>query len=35
MLNFDFNEYPALKDYLQRIGDRPAFKKTIGARSHS
>lgn len=32
MLKLDFAEYPAIAAYLQRLGDRPAFQKTLGAR---
>ncbi len=28
----DFNAYPALLNYIQRIGERPAFKKATGAK---
>jgi glutathione S-transferase len=32
MLKIDFAGYPALQAYVQRITERPAFQKTIGAR---
>lgn len=32
MLNFDFSPYPAIAEYVQRIGERPAFQKAIGGR---
>ena len=28
----DFSAYPAIVSYIQRIGERPAFKKSIGAK---
>jgi glutathione S-transferase len=31
MLKPDWNAYPAVLDYIQRLSDRPAFQKTIGA----
>lgn len=33
MLKLDFKDYPAIQAYLERITARPAFQKTIGARS--
>lgn len=30
MLKVDLSPYPAVVDYIQRISNRPAFKKTIG-----
>jgi len=33
MLQLDLSEYPAVVAYIQRIQERPAFQKTIGARS--
>ncbi|MGE5657638.1 MAG: glutathione S-transferase family protein [Actinomycetota bacterium] len=33
MLKLDLSPYPAVLDYIKRITDRPAFQKTIGARS--
>ncbi|MBR8827534.1 MAG: glutathione S-transferase family protein [Gomphosphaeria aponina SAG 52.96 = DSM 107014] len=33
MLPVDLSDYPAVVDYIQRMGDRPAFQKTIGKRS--
>jgi glutathione S-transferase len=33
MLNLDLGEYPAVVEYIKRIGDRPAFQKTIGSRA--
>lgn len=32
MLKLNFDEYPAIADYLQRLTERPAFQKTIGKR---
>jgi glutathione S-transferase len=32
MLKIGFDDYPAVADYLKRIGERPAFQKTIGGR---
>ena len=28
----DLSDYPAVQRYMQRLGDRPAFQKTMGAR---
>jgi len=33
MLKLDLSEYPGVVEYIQRIGDRPAFQKTIGSRA--
>lgn len=33
MLKLDLSEYPAVVEYIKRIGDRPAFQKTIGSRA--
>jgi glutathione S-transferase len=33
MLKLDLSEYPGVVDYIKRIGERPAFQKTIGQRS--
>jgi len=33
MLQLDYQEYPAVQAYIQRIKERPGFQKTIGARS--
>ena len=33
MLKLDLGEYPAVVEYIKRIGDRPAFQKTIGSRA--
>jgi glutathione S-transferase len=33
MLKMGFDEYPAIVQYLKQITERPAFQKTIGARS--
>ncbi|HHP7243263.1 MAG TPA: glutathione S-transferase family protein [Elainellaceae cyanobacterium] len=32
MLKLDFNDYPSIKQYLQRLAERPAFQKAIGGR---
>jgi glutathione S-transferase len=32
MLQLDLSPYPAVMDYLKRLGDRPAFQKAIGGR---
>ncbi|NEO43597.1 MAG: glutathione S-transferase family protein [Moorea sp. SIO4A3] len=32
LANFDFQDYPAITDYLMRLSERPAFKETIGNR---
>lgn len=32
MLKLDMSEYPAVMDYIQRLTQRPAFQKSIGAR---
>ncbi len=34
MLKLDLGEYPAVVEYIKRIGDRPAFQKTIAPRTH-
>ena len=33
MLQLDLSEYPAISDYIKRLGERSAFQKTIGGRS--
>lgn len=33
MFKVDFSAYPAILDYTKRLAERPAFQKTIGARS--
>lgn len=33
LLKLDISAYPAIASYMQRLGTRPAFQKTIGARS--
>lgn len=33
ILKLDLSEFPAVGEYLQRLGDRPAFQKTLGSRS--
>lgn len=35
MLRIDFQDYPAIANYVKRLTERPAFQKTIGARSAS
>lgn len=30
MLPIDFSAYPAINDYLRRLGERPAFQKVMG-----
>lgn len=32
MLKIDFNDYPAVANYVKKISERPAFQKTIGKR---
>ncbi len=32
LAKIDFNPYPGVVSYIQRIGERPAFKKSIGAK---
>ena len=32
LYQLDFSNYPAVMEYIQRIGQRPAFQKTIGGR---
>jgi glutathione S-transferase len=32
MLQLDLSEYPAVVDYVKRLGERPAFQKSIGGR---
>lgn len=32
MLQLDFQEYPVVQDYLQRLTDRPGYQRTIGNR---
>jgi len=32
MLKLDLSEYPAVVDYIKRMGERPAFQKSIAAR---
>lgn len=32
MLKLDFSDYSSIKQYLQRLSERPAFQKTIGGR---
>lgn len=32
MVQMDFAEYPAIAQYVNQLGTRPAFQKTIGAR---
>ncbi|GAB4376726.1 MAG: glutathione S-transferase family protein [Elainellaceae cyanobacterium] len=32
MLKIGFDDYPAIADYLKRLGSRPAFQKTLGSR---
>ena len=32
LAKIDFNSYPGVVSYIQRIGERPAFKKSIGAK---
>lgn len=33
MLKMNFNEHPAISEYLKRLSERPAFMNTIGKRS--
>ncbi len=33
MFGVSFGDYPAVMDYVKRLSERPAFQKTIGARS--
>ncbi|WP_413165949.1 glutathione S-transferase family protein [Capilliphycus salinus ALCB114379] len=33
MLKLDLSAYPAVLDYIKRVGERPAFQKTIGSRN--
>jgi glutathione S-transferase len=33
MLKLNFDEYPAVADYVKRLTERPAFAKSIGKRS--
>lgn len=33
MLKLDLREYPAVVEYIKRIGERPAFQKTIAPRA--
>ncbi|MBF2003132.1 MAG: glutathione S-transferase family protein [Synechococcales cyanobacterium M58_A2018_015] len=33
MLKLGYDDYPAIGNYLKQVTDRPAFQKTIGARS--
>lgn len=33
MLKLGFDDYPGIAAYLARLGDRPAFQKTLGARA--
>ena len=33
IFQLDFSDYPAVMEYVQRIGQRPAFQKTIGGKS--
>ena len=32
LLSLEFNEYPALETYLNRLSERPAFRETLGQR---
>ena len=32
LLSLEFNEYPAVETYLNRLSERPAFRKTLGQR---
>lgn len=34
MIQLDYQDYPAIAQYLKRIEERPAYQKTIGARSN-
>ncbi|WP_083885423.1 glutathione S-transferase family protein [Halothece sp. PCC 7418] len=32
LLPIDFSDYPAVESYLERLSQRPAFRKTLGQR---
>jgi glutathione S-transferase len=33
ILKLDFSPYPAVSNYMKQLADRPAFQRTIGART--